>query len=87
MVDVITGKKLFFPVIRETRFFYAYRPNDLVVETVNATDFHVTLAYAQEGALRKTAKQIGVPLVGKMHEFIGYFFDEGYHNISSIQDG
>ena len=40
-------------------------------------DFHITHAFAQEGVLRKTAKQIGVILVGKMHECKGCFFGEG----------
>ena len=40
-------------------------------------DFHVAHAYAQEGALRKTAKQIGVTLVEKTHECKGCFFGEG----------
>ena len=34
-------------------------------------DFHVVYNHAQEGALRKTVKQIGVTFVGKMHECKG----------------
>ena len=97
------GRSFFFLSLGRLDFSYAYRPNELAVETVNATivpgltpsnrdiptstnDIHVAHAYAQEGALRKTTKQIGVTLVGKMHECTGYFFGEGYHNVNSIQD-
>ena len=34
-------------------------------------DFHVAHAHAHEGALRKTAKQMGIILVGEMHECKG----------------
>ena len=35
---------------------------------VNINDFHVAHAHAHEGALRKTAKQMGVTLVGTFHD-------------------
>ena len=38
---------------------------------VDINDFHVAHAHAHEGALRKTAKQMGVTLVGKLHEYKG----------------
>ena len=34
-------------------------------------DFHIAHAHAHEGALRKTAKQMGITLVGEMHECKG----------------
>ena len=34
----------------------------------DSNDFHVTHAHAHGEALRKTAKKMGVTLVGKMHE-------------------
>ena len=36
-------------------------------------DFHVDHVHAHEGALRKTAKQMGITLVGKMHKCKGWF--------------
>ena len=38
---------------------------------VDIIDFHVAHAHAHEGALRKTAKQMGVTLEGKLHECNG----------------
>ena len=38
---------------------------------VDINDFHVAHAHAHEGALRKTAKQMGVTLEGKLHECKG----------------
>ena len=35
---------------------------------VDIIDFHVAHTHAHEGALRKTAKQVGVTLEGKLHE-------------------
>ena len=35
---------------------------------VDSNDFHIVHAHAHEGALRKTAKQMGVTLEGKLHE-------------------
>ena len=73
-----TGDTLFFPSDGRLNFMYACRPGMLVDEAVNATsnhdtpvdinDFHVAHAHAHEGALRKTAKKMGVPLEGKLLE-------------------
>ena len=38
---------------------------------VDINDFHASHAHAREGALRKTAKQMGVTLEGKLHECKG----------------
>ena len=38
---------------------------------VDINDFHVALAHAHEGALRKTAKRMGVTIEGKLHECKG----------------
>ena len=38
---------------------------------VDINDFHVAHAHAHEGALRKTAKKMGVTLEGKLHECNG----------------
>ena len=40
-------------------------------------DVHVAHAHAREGALRKTAKQMGITLVGKMHECKGCSLAKG----------
>ena len=40
-------------------------------------DFHVARAHAREGALRKTANQMGITLVGKMHECKGCSLAKG----------
>ena len=44
---------------------------------VDINDFHVTHDHAQEGALRKTAKQMGVTLEGKVHECKGCSMAKG----------
>ena len=79
-MDFITGEGLFFPSVRRLKLLYAYRPNALVDEIDNITipnhrdtptginDFYVVHAHAHEGALRNTTKQMGVTLVGQMHE-------------------
>ena len=44
---------------------------------VDINNFHVAHAHAHEGALRKTAKQLGVTLEGKMHECKGCSLAKG----------
>ena len=44
---------------------------------VDINDFHVARAHAHEGALRKTAKQMGVTLEGKLHECKGCSMAKG----------
>ena len=44
---------------------------------ININDFHVAHAHAHEGALRKTAKQMGVTLGGKLHECKGCSMAKG----------
>ena len=44
---------------------------------VDINDFHVAHAHAHEGALRKTAKQMGVTLEGKLHECKGCSLAKG----------
>ena len=44
---------------------------------VDINDFHVAHAHAHEGALRKTAKQMGVTLEGKLHECKGCLLAKG----------
>ena len=44
---------------------------------VDINDFHVAHAHAHEGALRKTAKQMGVTLEGKLHECKGFSLAKG----------
>ena len=46
-------------------------------DLVNINDFHVAHAHAHEGALRKTAKQMGVTLVGQLHECKGCSLAKG----------
>ena len=43
----------------------------------NINDFHVAHAHAHEAALRKTAKQMGVTLEGKLNECKGCSMAEG----------
>ena len=88
-----TGDILFSPSVGRLNTLYAYRPGMLVDETVNAiiapgltpshrdtpidiNDFHVV--HAHEGALRKTAKQLGVTLEGKLHRCKGCSIAKGY---------
>ena len=74
-----SGETLFFPSVGRLNFLYAYRPGTSVDETATAViaptpttsgiktadinDFHVAHAHAHEGALKKTAKQMGVCLL------------------------
>ena len=58
-------------------------PNNRDTPT-NINDFHVAHAHAHEGALRKTAKQIGVTLVGKTHECRGCSLAKGIRMRMSI---
>ena len=44
---------------------------------VDINDFHVAHAHAHEGALRKTTKQMGVTLEGKLHECKGCSLAKG----------
>ena len=46
---------------------------------VDINDFHVAHAHAQEGVLRKTAKQIGVTLKGKLHDCKDCTVSTGIH--------
>ena len=46
-------------------------------DPVNINDFHVAHAHAHEGALRKTTKQMGVTLVGQLHEYKGCSLAKG----------
>ena len=59
-------------------------PNNRDTPIDNNT-FHVARAYAHEGALRKTAKQLGITLEGKMHEWL--FSGEWDPHVRPIQDG
>ena len=45
--------------------------------SVDTNDFHVAHAHAHEGALRKTAKQMGVTPEGKLHECKGCSMEKG----------
>ena len=48
-------------------------------------DFHVAHAHAHEGALHKTAKKMGVNVVGKMQECKGCSLTKkGYQDVNSI---
>ena len=44
---------------------------------VDINDFHVAHVHAYEGALRKTAKHMGVTLEGKLHECKGCSMAKG----------
>ena len=44
---------------------------------LDINDFHVAHAHAHEGAQRKAAKQLGVTLEGKLHEFKGCSMAKG----------
>ena len=73
-----TGNTLCFPSVGILNFLYAYRPRMRVNETANATivsgptpSNRDSSAHAHEGALRKTAKQMGVTLEGKLQECKG----------------
>ena len=44
---------------------------------VDINAFHAAHAHAHEGALRKTAKQMGVTLKGELHECKGYSMAKG----------
>ena len=44
---------------------------------IDINNFHVAHAHAHEGALRKTAKQLGVTLEGKMQECKGCSLAKG----------
>ena len=46
---------------------------------VEINDFHIAHAHAHEGALRKTAEQMGVTLEGKLHECKGCSMAKGIH--------
>ena len=46
-------------------------------DPVDINEFHIAHANAHEGALRKTAKQMGVTLVGILHECKGYLLAKG----------
>ena len=84
-----TGDIIFSPSVGRLNILYAYRPGMLVDETDNAiiapghrdtsidiNDFHVV--HAHEGALRKTAKQWGVTLEGKLHKCKGCSIAKGF---------
>ena len=51
-------------------------PND-VIAPVDINAFHAAHAHAHEGALRKTAKQIGVTVKGGLHECKGCSMAKG----------
>ena len=89
-----SGETLFFSSVERLNILYAYRPGTPVDETANATiapmpttsghktvdinDFHVAHAHAHEGALKKTAKKMGVNLEGEMHECKGCSMAKGF---------
>ena len=57
-------------------FAPGFMPNNRDIP-IDMNNFHVAHAHAHEGALRKTAKQLGITLEGKMHECKGCSLAKG----------
>ena len=83
IVKFKTGKTLFFPSVGRLNVLYAYRPGVLNDENTNAViapgpePSNRGTPIAHEGALRKTAKQMGVTLKGELHECKGCSMAKG----------
>ena len=88
-----SGETIFFPSVRRLNFLYAYHPGALIDDNANAicaprpepsngvpqltSTPAMPLTPIPEGALRKTAKQIGVTIKEELHECKGCSIAKG----------